>query len=224
MEDELELFDLSNRNFFRSKSFLVPAGMKVTIDTHGANMAVCFLDDLGEDIAKLIPQMDKTLILSNGERIYSGVRHEADIANHASALLSTRPGLDAAIEQYESWISGHSTRTLHLKDERVAHALSLIKGNYAQNISVNDVASQVGLSVPRLTQLFKQVTGVPIRRFRLWHRIFATAAKLTEGYTLTEAALASGFSDYAQCSRVYRELCGASPSAARRNTELHIAA
>jgi methylphosphotriester-DNA--protein-cysteine methyltransferase len=69
--------------------------------------------------------------------------------------------------------------------------------------------------------LFKQVMGVPIRRFRLWHRIFATAAYLEKGETLTDAALKAGFADYAQFARTYRLLAGGNPSDARDNTEIH---
>ena len=80
----------------------------------------------------------------------------------------------------------------------------------------------MGLSVPRLSQLFKQVIGMPIRRFRLWYRIFATAAKLSQGYSLTEAAVACGFADYPQLCRVFKELTGSRPTVARDNTEIRV--
>ncbi len=74
--------------------------------------------------------------------------------------------------------------------------------------------------MPRLSQLFKEVVGTPIRRFRLWHRVFVTAAKLRGGAGLTDAALAAGFADYAQFARTYRQLAGGNASQARDNTEI----
>ena len=91
-------------------------------------------------------------------------------------------------------------------------------------MSVAEIAAKVSLSIPRLIQLFKQVTGTPIRRFRLWQRIFVTAEKLSTGLSLTDAAMEAGFSDYAHFSRTYRELSGGNPSDARNNTEIRVLA
>ena len=117
-----------------------------------------------------------------------------------------------------SWVSLGTDRFT----ARVEKVIKLIKDNYAENTSVEHLARAVNLSVPRLTQLFKKVTGTPIRQFRLWQRVFIAAHKLNEGYSLTEAALHAGFSDYAQFSRVYKKLVGASPSAARNNIEIRV--
>lgn len=136
-------------------------------------------------------------------------------------LRFQRPSLGTASQIVEEWLS-HPSRVVQPPDPRIVKAVQLLKGNYERNVSVAWIAREVGLSAPHLTQLFKKTTGCSMRRFRLWHRIFVTAANLTQSVPLTEAALAAGFSDYSQFSRTYRELVGASPAQARDNTELNL--
>jgi len=88
-----------------------------------------------------------------------------------------------------------------------------IKQTVDDNLSVEDLASLVNLSVPRLVQLFKQQTGVPMRRFRLWHRLYVTAVKMGKGESLTQAAISAGFTDSSHFSHTFRDMLGMSPTA-----------
>lgn len=221
IEGDMELLDASNNRIVRSKSFLIPANMNVTIDTHGSKVAQCFLDELGDDFSKLVPQMTAVSNIDSGFCLYSDIRKENEVIDHASFILNARPSNEVVFEQFEEWI-GLGANVTH--DDRVAKAVTIIKDTYTENISVGEMAASVGLSVPRLSQLFKQVTGVPIRRFRLWYRIFATAAKLSKGYSLTDAAIASGFSDYPQLCRVFKEFTGLKPSVVKNNVEVRVLA
>jgi len=220
LDNEFGLLDKSNGQVHRSKSLLVPAGLNVAIDTHDANVAICFLDDLGTDLSKLIPRMDKSIIVNGRSRVYSDISYESELIKSADNVWTNRSSTEDVLEEIDSWVEFFNTNNGSVPDPRVTEAVSMIKENCSENISVTDVAKRVNLSVPRLTQLFKEVTGTPIRRFRLWHRIYMTAQKTREGLSLTDAAIASGFSDYAQFSRVFRELSGGSPAAARNNTEI----
>ena len=99
-----------------------------------------------------------------------------------------------------------------LPDIRISMAVALITKDSARNVSIDEIASAVGLSAPRLIQLFKQVTGIPIRRFRLCHRIFVTLLNLGSGMSLTDAVVEAGFSDYSHFSRIFKELGSVKPS------------
>jgi AraC-like DNA-binding protein len=77
----------------------------------------------------------------------------------------------------------------------------------------DDLARRVGLSLSRLSRLFKQQTGVPLVTFRQRQRL----RRFTELYgrgrrrTLTEAALEAGFGSYPQFHRVFKQAYGISP-------------
>jgi AraC-like DNA-binding protein len=100
----------------------------------------------------------------------------------------------------------------HAIDGRVAKVVEKIKQTVDDNLSADDLANLVNLSVPRLVQVFKKQTGVPIRRYRLWHRLFVTAVRMGEGDSLTEAALVAGFTDSAHFSHTFKAMLGMTPS------------
>jgi AraC-like DNA-binding protein len=218
LEDELEMIDPVRRDRVKARSFLIPSGMDLEVDTHGANVAMFFLNGTGADLARLTALMRTTLPLGN-QHCFSGIKGESDVIEFANILHNQRPSLATAEQLVNEWMN-HPSRRQPDPDPRISLAVQLIRQHHDQNVSVEWIGQQVGLSVPRLSQLFKEVVGTPIRRFRLWHRVFVTAAKLKEGSGLTDAALAAGFADYAQFSRTYRQLAGGNPSEARNNTEI----
>lgn len=225
LEGELELLDRSQQRLHTSKSFLIPAGMDVSIDTRHAKVAMCFLNDVGTDLTKLVPKMKQSICFSKDDCLFSGLNVEQDIIQHADFFCSPHTSCEDALGQLTSWIDTANNHPLYsTTDERIEKAIEYIKRHYNENISVEAVAQHVNLSVPRLVQLFKHITGAPIRRFRQWHRIFTTAQKTTMGLSLTDAAIDSGFSDYAQFSRAYRQFAGGSPAAARNNTDIKVLA
>jgi len=223
-DHELELTDPLTGQSHRSKSFLLPAGINLDIDTHHASVAWFFLDDLGSDLAKFIPQMQHAIKIDDKQYLYSDISREAELIELAAEIKATKPSAEHVFSLFDAWKLSFAAADGFISDERVEKAVALIKDNYASNLPVGDIAKQVNLSVPRLVQLFKQVTGTPIRRFRLWHRVCMTALKTQEGFSMTDAAISAGFSDYAQFSRVYRELSGGSPAAAKNNTEIRVLA
>ncbi len=213
LEKSFQITDTRSGKTLELKSLLIPAGSSVTVQTHGAVIAQCFLDDLGTDLARLVPHMEQQIHTDNHQTCYGQIADEARLIEKIADLLQVRPSCTEALAQLDQYLTAYPLLGNYSYDRRVEQAISLIKKNYSEILSVEDVAASVGLSVPRFSQLFKQVTGVPVRRFRLWHRIFATAAKMREGCSLTEAAIDSGFADYSQMCRVFKELTGSRPSA-----------
>jgi len=99
-------------------------------------------------------------------------------------------------------------------DPRIARTLRRLRAPDAAPVSGGDLASAVGLSVGRLSHLFRRQTGVSIRTYRLWWKLRGAILALHDGSNLTEAALQGGFSDSAHLSRTFRRMFGATPSRA----------
>jgi len=223
LEDDLELLNSQGEPIARSKSFLIPSGSDIAIDTHDSKIAMCFLDDLGRNFDSLVPKMSQHTEQKK-QSVYFDCKMNDEILEHAIYIESKRPSHSEVSDILDIWLNKNADKHRHLYDERVSKAVSLIKDHPHLNMSVAEIADKVSLSVPRLIQLFKQVTGTPIRRFRLWQRILVTAEKLSLGMSLTDAAISAGFSDYAHFARTYRELSGGNASEARDNTEIRILA
>ena len=218
----LELLNENNQTVCCSKSLLLPAGVNVRINTHNAIVAMFFLDYLGHDVNQLANYMHPGYLPSSHTPFYSDFQLQSDIIEYAEYLSEQRPPSQEAFEILHNWVNALNPGVKSLADPRIAKVVAMIKQSYSENIPVAHYAAQVNLSTPRLIKLFNQVTGTSIRRFRNWNRIIVTAHKLSEGWSLTEAALHAGFNDYAHFSNSYRELAGASPSAAHKNTEIRV--
>lgn len=84
-------------------------------------------------------------------------------------------------------------------------------------VSGTDLATQVGLSVSRLTHLFTDQVGIPLRRYVLWSRLRLAVMRVQAGDDLTGAAHGAGFSDSAHLTRTTREMFGLPPSVLSRH-------
>ncbi len=102
-------------------------------------------------------------------------------------------------------------------DVRVAEAKATILQWAAQDIeaeglSIERVASSVGLSSSRLSHLFAAQLGIPLKRYALFRRLLAAYALRAKperaGGSLAAVAAGAGFSDQAHLSRTARRFLG----------------
>ncbi len=99
----------------------------------------------------------------------------------------------------------------------VRKALVYLHEHYAEPISRKDVASHVGLSQGHLTRCFRQEMGVTPITYLNRYRVKQAKALLESGEkSVTDVAMAVGFSDSHYFARVFRREVGMSPSAYRR--------
>ncbi len=96
-------------------------------------------------------------------------------------------------------------------DERVAKALTVFEGLEDKKISAADLAKQVHLSESRLSHLFQEHLGLPIRRDLLWLKVLDACDQVNGSANITEAAHAAGFTDAAHFTHSARQLLGISP-------------
>lgn len=96
-------------------------------------------------------------------------------------------------------------------DARVAAVIAHLRAHLEQRHAAAALGRYVGLSAHRLMHLFRDSTGLPLRRYALWLRLRTALAAALKGASLTEAAHAAGFSDSAHLSRSFREHFGLPP-------------
>jgi AraC-like DNA-binding protein len=82
-----------------------------------------------------------------------------------------------------------------------------------------DVARTLGISATRLTHLFTEQMGIPLRPYILWLRLHVAVTRVRSGDDLTAAAHAAGFADGAQLARTCRRTFGLPESALSRQAE-----
>lgn len=99
----------------------------------------------------------------------------------------------------------------------VRKAMAYIHTHYAHSISLDDVASSVGLSERHLTRSFRQEMGTTLVSYLNRYRVKQAKTHLEAGdKNITEVAMEVGFSDSSYFARVFRREVGVSPSAYQR--------
>lgn len=128
--------------------------------------------------------------------------------NYAVQLLCARladayAASRAAELQFEDWQAQAVSRSL-----RIA---------IAKDHTVEDIASQCGLSVCHFSRVFKATYGMPVYQFILQERIKVAQDRLqTTKDSITEIALDTGFSDQSSFTRRFTAVIGVSPAAWRK--------
>jgi AraC-like DNA-binding protein len=75
-------------------------------------------------------------------------------------------------------------------------------------VPLADLAASASLSPDRLTHLFTEQVGIPLRGYRRWVRWLLAASALQNGATLNDAAHEAGFADAAHLHRTFRDQFG----------------
>lgn len=81
-------------------------------------------------------------------------------------------------------------------------------------VDVKQLADEMGLSVSRLSHLFSEEIGTPIRSYVRWLRLINAAERLASGTSITNAAHDAGFADGPHFTRTFRAMFGLAPTEA----------
>lgn len=104
-------------------------------------------------------------------------------------------------------------------DSRVANACQILDALPEPRIPAGELAARVGLSAGRFAHLFREQTGLPVRRYLLWLRLLKAISQLSRAASLTDAAHAAGFADSAHLTRTFRRMFGITPSEIFRSSQ-----
>lgn len=188
---------------------VLPVGIKVELECAPDPLLECHLDVSGLDLACLARQ---------ATRQQHGIITEFDNPqawlDQCRDWLIQEPAPDTLAAQLQDWLQPAAlvSRCAFQLDPRIGDTITRIRQHAEDNPPLAELASAVGLSSSRLVNLFKSQVGVPIRRYRLWHRLFRACTLLAAEASITEAALQAGFTDAAHLSHTFREILGISPS------------
>jgi AraC-like DNA-binding protein len=167
-------------------------------------MAFLYVDPFGRDLAELRARM-------------------SDIGSRAAFdLIDERPAIELLGDIAERRLAPEEARRVAGEllgvgsgaepDARIAEAIKRMRDDPCESHALAELCKHAGLSSSRFLHLFKEVTGVPLRRYRIWNRIGAAARAIARGESLTEAAHGAGFSSSAHFSSAFRDMFGMMPS------------
>ncbi|HEU4327116.1 MAG TPA: substrate-binding domain-containing protein [Roseiflexaceae bacterium] len=147
-----------------------------------------------DDVARL--NAGVAAILSKG--LFSA----GEIVGHIEAALSRQRKLGTSTQQV------------------VRRAAAIIHTHYADPLTREQLATQVGVSADHLTASFRQEMGItPIAYLNRYRISRARELLMTSSQNITEIALSVGFGDLANFSRTFHREVGMSPNAYRRSQQ-----
>ncbi len=94
--------------------------------------------------------------------------------------------------------------------------LAYIHQHYAQRLTLDEIAREVGLCKSECCRFFKRQMGSSLFQYILDYRVGKSLALLRQGCSVNEAAAQTGFPDPSYFSKVFREKTGRAPSQYRR--------
>ncbi len=196
-------------------SFLISAGVPFVLDTCGQRMSMLYLDPFNEDFFRLKQTMQRK---EGG--IFVGNKKELAFMATMEKILCQKLTQNEAYCLLDMTVfptKAESPRQAKT-DPRVVEVIGIIKDDPVSNCTNSTLAKRINISEVTLQRLFKATTGIPIRRFRLWHRLFVTATLMASGQCITDAAGNAGFSDSSHFNHVFKDMLGMSPSSIIRRT------
>lgn len=103
-------------------------------------------------------------------------------------------------------------RYMPLGNEYVRIVISIITTSFRERLSVDEMASRMGLNRSYLTTLFKEYTGMSVKEYLMDYRLQKSILKLQQAAcTVKQSALESGFTDPLYYSRLFKARYGVSP-------------
>jgi AraC-like DNA-binding protein len=92
-----------------------------------------------------------------------------------------------------------------------------LRENYAENVSLTQLAQLVNRTPAHLVRVFSAEIGLPPHVYQTQVRIARAKTLLMQGYAIADVAQVTGFADQAHFSRQFKRLNGITPSIYRQN-------
>ena len=187
-----------------ARSVLIPPNSLHHLRIDGSRMAFLYVDPFGHDLAALLARMSDV-----GSRAAFDLTNERQAIELLGNIADRRLKSEEARREVGELLGvGSAVRA----DVRILEAVKRMRDEPCEAHPLTELCRRAGLSSSRFLHLFKEVTGVPLRRYRIWNRIGAAARAIAQGESLTEAAHGAGFSSSAHFSSAFRDMFGMMPS------------
>ena len=195
-----------------------------------AMVALCRAHDWPENLFELERTVARLAVMTEGREIgFDDIRrHAPDLVRADAAALQARPagGADFGADAADHWVrcaidaDDAKMNGLH---RALRKALLNLGCNYAEPISLAQLAQQSGVSPSHLSFLFRSAVGMPFKALLGHIRIRKAREMLSADRSpnITQVAMNVGFSDLSHFERSFRRIVGQSPREFRQGAARH---
>ena len=101
----------------------------------------------------------------------------------------------------------------------VRKVIDYINSSYMREVRVEEIADSLSLDRRYLSRLFKQKTGQTLQEYLIKIRMEAACRQLSEGRSVSEAAILCGYFDVCNFSKMFKRIYGVSPKNWKKGIE-----
>jgi AraC-like DNA-binding protein len=87
-----------------------------------------------------------------------------------------------------------------------------LRDNYAENVSLEELARRANLSPYHLNRIFSREVGLPPHRYQIGVRVSRARELLARGTPITRVVTETGFADHSHLTRTFKRLVQVPPS------------
>ncbi|WP_375524784.1 AraC family transcriptional regulator [Paenibacillus terreus] len=154
----------------------------------------------------LMPKLYDTLVQLQQQSSSGDLRTQMALLDFLSTLIEIFPAFPAERVQ---------PRT---QTDYIQRSLEFLHAHYNEQISIEQLASMLGLDRKYVSALFKKELGLPPRQYLLQYRMNRACEMLREGrYTVGEVAHSVGYQDIPLFSKMFKKTMGISPKSYKEN-------
>jgi AraC family transcriptional regulator len=159
--------------------------------------------------------MDDPLVVQIGQALLAEL--EADAPGGRLYAESLANVLAVHLLRHYTAAGGDMRRFIGgLSGQRLRRVLAFIADNYERDLSLDDLASEAGMSTFHFAREFKRATGTTPHQHLIKFRVEQAKSLLAEGaMPLAEVGLRTGFSHQSHFNRLFRKLTGTTPQSYR---------
>lgn len=111
-------------------------------------------------------------------------------------------------------------RSTKVLDERIVKLLDILKNCDCYDHTIANLAKEVCLSPSRLSHLFSEQIGVPLKSYIQFHQLEKAFTAILSGESVTNAAMLAGFNSPSHCAATVKKWMGMPVSASIKDSEI----
>ena len=183
-DEPLQLI-IENKNVI-GKCIVVNKNVKHAFSCNNSTRLSILIEPTSSFAKQLISEINDSYLICDKENIKLLQQKAASLVNAVGQ------------EQYLQFIADFAgylgvDRKEQIFDERITKLLTLLQDCDCYNHTIENFAKAVLLSTSRLSHLFREQVGVPLKNYILFHQLEKAFTALLNGKNITEAAMLAGF-------------------------------
>ncbi|GLB32770.1 AraC family transcriptional regulator [Lacrimispora amygdalina] len=176
------------------------------------NLLDCFHRDPGKNNLVLLSQADHELLISMAKNLEKAIKNRRPYGSDLTALTTI---IQILILINQAWQNTGSVKTAP-RPHRAQTIMNYIDDHLTEHLTLDSISLALSLDKYYLSHLFKSETESSIFQYIVVKRVALAKELLLKGHTVSEACHLSGFIDYSNFIRTFRQTTGCTPGQFKR--------